>query len=50
MIVTRSTRVLTPAEKLAFWAYRRALIHGPQFNTTFPAGRLPRPAQPAPAG
>lgn len=47
---TRDTYAPTNAERLAAFRYRYALIHGPQFNPNFPAGRLPRPAQPAPAG
>ncbi|MCW0413517.1 hypothetical protein NB709_003393 [Xanthomonas sacchari] len=35
MIVTRSIRVPTPAERLAAWAYRYKLLHGPQFNNHF---------------
>lgn len=47
---TRDTYAPSNAERLAEFRYRWALLHGPQFNTTFLAGRLPRPAPPAPAG
>ncbi len=41
MIITRSIRVPTPAERLADWAYRYKLIRGVQFNQqfTFKAGK-----------
>ncbi|WP_255424775.1 hypothetical protein [Xanthomonas sp. LMG 12461] len=41
MIVTRSIHVPTAAERLAAWAYRYKLLHGPQFNRqfTFKAGK-----------
>ena len=42
--------VPTNAERLSAFVHCLALRRGPQFNPTFPAGRLPRPVQPAPAG